>query len=121
MKNGGILGVTNGIQEAAKAIGWKVTVLDSAGSIDGRTAAFGQAMTLKPDGIIINGFDAVEQKPAMEAAKKAKIPMVSWHAARQSGLSMKWACSQTSPPMPWKSRKLRQTGPLWTLAASREW
>lgn len=85
MKNGGILGVTTGIQEAAKAIGWKVTVLDSAGSIDGRTAAFGQAMTLKPDGIIINGFDAVEQKPAMEAAKKAKIPMASWHAAPAVG------------------------------------
>lgn len=85
MKNGGILGVTNGIQEAAKAIGWKVTVLDGAGSIDGRTAAFGQAMTLKPDGIIINGFDAVEQKPAMEAAKKAKLPMVSWHAASAVG------------------------------------
>lgn len=85
MKNGGILGVTTGIQEAAAAIGWTVTVLDSGGSIDGRTAAFGQAMTLKPDGIIINGFDAVEQKPAMEAAKKAKIPMVSWHAASAVG------------------------------------
>lgn len=85
MKNGGILGVVNGVQEAVTAIGWEVTVLDSAGSIDGRTAAFGQAMTLKPDGIIINGFDAVEQKPAMEAAKAAGIPMVSWHAAPAVG------------------------------------
>jgi ribose transport system substrate-binding protein len=85
MKNGGILGVTTGIEEAAKAVGWKVTVLDSGGSIDGRTAAFGQAMTLKPNGIIINGFDAVEQKPAMEAAKAAKIPMVAWHAAPNVG------------------------------------
>jgi ribose transport system substrate-binding protein len=69
MKNGGILGVVNGVQEAATAIGWTVTVLDGAGSIDGRTAAFGQAMALKPDGIIINGFDAVEQKPAMERSQ----------------------------------------------------
>jgi ribose transport system substrate-binding protein len=85
MKNGGILGVVNGIQEAAAAIGWTVTVLDGAGSIDGRTAAFGQAMALKPDGIIINGFDAVEQAPSMEEAKNAKIPMVSWHAASAVG------------------------------------
>lgn len=85
MKNGGILGVVNGINEAASAIGWKVTVLDGAGSIGGRTAAFGQAMALKADGIIINGFDAVEQKPAMEEAKKAGIPMVSWHAAPAVG------------------------------------
>ena len=85
MKNGGILGGVNGIQEAAAAIGWTVTVLDGAGSIDGRTGAFGQAMTLKPDGIIINGFDAVEQQTAMDEAKKAKIPMVSWHAASAVG------------------------------------
>lgn len=63
LKNGGILGVTTGVEEAAAAIGWEVKVLDGAGSISGRTAAFGQAMALKPDGIIINGFDAVEQAP----------------------------------------------------------
>ena len=85
MKNGGILGVVNGVQEAANAVGWKVTVLDGAGSIGGRTAAFGQAMALQPDGIIINGFDVVEQKPAMEQAKAAGIPMVSWHAAPAVG------------------------------------
>ena len=81
MKNGGVLGVTKGIEEAAKAAGWTVRTLDGAGSVSGRTAAFGQAMTLKPDGLVICGFDAVEQKPGMEAAKAAKIPMVSWHAA----------------------------------------
>lgn len=71
MKNGGILKVVDGIGEAAKAVGWKVTTLDGAGSIAGRTAAFGQAMALKPDGIIINGFDTVEQGPAMPMASPA--------------------------------------------------
>ncbi|WP_245424054.1 ABC transporter substrate-binding protein [Methylovirgula sp. 4M-Z18] len=85
MKNGGILGVANGVQEAAKVLGWTVKVLDGAGSIGGRTAAFGQALALKPDGIIIDGFDAVEQKPAMEEAKAAGIPMAAWHAAPTVG------------------------------------
>ncbi len=85
LKNGGILGVTSGVQEAAAAIGWDVKVLDGAGSINGRTAAFGQAMALNPAGIVINGFDAVEQGPAMEQAKAAGIPMVSWHAAPAVG------------------------------------
>lgn len=80
LKNGGILGVTTGVEEAAAAVGWQVKVLDGAGSIGGRTAAFGQAMALKPDGIIINGFDAVEQAPALEQAKAAGIPLVAWHA-----------------------------------------
>ncbi len=85
MKNGGILGVTNGVQEAAKKIGWTVRVLDGAGSVSGRAAAFGQALALKPDGIIINGFDAVEQKAAMGQAHDAKVPMVSWHASPKIG------------------------------------
>lgn len=80
MKNGGVLGVTNGVEEAAEAIGWDVRTLDGAGSIQGRTAAFGQAFALKPDGIIINGFDAVEQQAALEQARESGIPLVSWHA-----------------------------------------
>ncbi|MEL6963146.1 MAG: substrate-binding domain-containing protein [Pseudomonadota bacterium] len=81
MKNGGILGVTKGIEEAAEAIGWEMRVLDGAGSISGRTAAFNQAMALSPDGIVINGFDAVEQQAGLDAAAEANIPMVAWHAA----------------------------------------
>ena len=56
LKNGGILGVTTGVEEAAAKIGWDVRVLDGAGSIQGRTAAIGQALALQPDGVIINGF-----------------------------------------------------------------
>ena len=85
LKNGGILGVTNGVEEAAKVIGWEVRVLDGAGSVQGRTAAFGQAMALKPDGIVINGFDAVEQQAALDQAAEAKIPMVSWHSGPKIG------------------------------------
>ncbi|MEO6300606.1 MAG: substrate-binding domain-containing protein [Paracoccaceae bacterium] len=85
MKNGGILGVVNGINEAAAKIGWTVTVLDGAGSVQGRAAAFGQALALNPDGIVINGFDAVEQQAALEQVKAAKIPLVSWHAGPKIG------------------------------------
>jgi ribose transport system substrate-binding protein len=80
LKNGGILGVTKGVQEAATKMGWTINVLDGAGSIQGRAAAFGQALALNPDGIIINGFDAVEQQAALEQVKAAGIPIVSWHA-----------------------------------------
>jgi ribose transport system substrate-binding protein len=85
MKNGGILGATKGVEEAAAAIGWTVKVIDGAGSVAGRTAAFGQAMALNPNGIIINGFDSVEQAQGMEAAKAAKIAIVSWHSSPNIG------------------------------------
>ncbi|MEM9199758.1 MAG: substrate-binding domain-containing protein, partial [Pseudomonadota bacterium] len=85
LKNGGILGVTSGIEEAAARIGWEVRVLDGAGSIQGRTAAIGQALALKPDGIIINGFDAIEQQAALEGVVAAGIPMVAWHSGPKIG------------------------------------
>ncbi len=85
LKNGGILGVTNGVEEAADKIGWEVRVLDGAGSIQGRTAAIGQALALQPDGIVINGFDAVEQQAALEGVATAKIPMVAWHSGPKIG------------------------------------
>ncbi len=85
LKNGGILGVTGGIEEAAAAIGWDVRVLDGAGSIQGRTAAIGQALALQPDGIIINGFDAVEQQAALEGVTGAGVPMVAWHSGPKIG------------------------------------
>lgn len=85
LKNGGILGVTNGVEEAAEVAGWTVRVLDGAGSVQGRTAAFGQAMALQPDGIIINGFDAVEQQAALDQVAAAEIPMVSWHSGPKIG------------------------------------
>lgn len=85
LKNGGILGVTNGVEEAVAKIGWTVRVLDGGGSVQGRTAAFGQAMALQPDGIIINGFDAVEQQAALDQVAAADIPMVSWHSGPKIG------------------------------------
>jgi ribose transport system substrate-binding protein len=85
LKNGGILGVTSGVEEAAGVLGWEVRVLDGAGSIQGRTAAIGQALALKPDGLIINGFDAVEQQAALEGVASAGIPMVSWHSGPKIG------------------------------------
>ena len=85
LKNGGILGVTEGVEEAVAAMGWDLRVLDGAGSIQGRTAAIGQAMALKPDGLIINGFDAVEQQAALGGVTAAGIPMVAWHSGPKIG------------------------------------
>ncbi|SEA94452.1 substrate-binding domain-containing protein [Rubrimonas cliftonensis] len=85
LKNGGVLGVTTGVEEAARVLGWQVRVLDGAGSIQGRTAAIGQALALRPDGIVINGFDAVEQQAALEGVASAGVPMVAWHSGPKIG------------------------------------
>jgi len=85
LKNGGILGASEGVKEAAAAIGWTVSVIDGQGSVSGRTAAMGQAMTLKPDGIVVGGFDTKEQQVVFDAAAKAGIPVVGWHSGNKPG------------------------------------
>ena len=42
-------------------------------------------MALKPDGIIVGGFDAIEQNAALAGVKDAGIPFVGWHATIEPG------------------------------------
>ena len=53
MRNGGVLGVSEGVQSAASAIGWRLKIIDGAGTVAGRVAAINQAVALKPDGIVL--------------------------------------------------------------------
>ena len=85
MKNGGILGVSKGVEEAGKAIGWTVRVIDGQGSVSGRTAALNQALALKPAGIVVGGFDTTEQKAAFANAATSGIPLVGWHSGEKPG------------------------------------
>ncbi len=85
LRNGGTEGVSRGVGEAAKAIGWTLRILDGRGDISARTAAVNQAIALKPDGIVLGGFDAVEQNAALATLKAAGIPYVGWHATVAPG------------------------------------
>ncbi|MDH4247878.1 MAG: substrate-binding domain-containing protein [Deltaproteobacteria bacterium] len=84
-RNGGALGVGQGAEEAAKAIGWKFRVIDGQGTVSGRTSALNQAIATKPDGIILGTVDAKEQAAAIEAAAKNGIKIVGWHSAAEAG------------------------------------
>jgi ribose transport system substrate-binding protein len=71
-------------QEAAK-IGWKVTVIDGKAGAQGRTDALNQALASKPAGIVLGGFDAMEQASTIKQAASLKIPVVGWHAGATPG------------------------------------
>jgi ribose transport system substrate-binding protein len=85
LRNGGTSGVADGVKEAIGAIGWKLLVIDGQGQVSTRTAALNQAIALKPDGIIVSGFDAIEQNAALASVKAAGIPFVGWHATIEPG------------------------------------
>ncbi|MBU0939348.1 MAG: substrate-binding domain-containing protein [Gammaproteobacteria bacterium] len=85
LRNSGVLGVSEGVKAAAQVMGWKLRILDGQGSVSGRTAALNQGIVLKPDGIILGGFDAREQLSTLKKVQAAKIPVVGWHAGPSAG------------------------------------
>ncbi|WP_435056363.1 substrate-binding domain-containing protein [Streptomyces venezuelae] len=87
MTNPGVAGVAQGVEEAAKAIGWPVRVIDGDGTPAGIQAALSQAITLRPSGIVIGGFDPQLTSQQMARAEAAHIPVVGWHAVGSPGPS----------------------------------
>ncbi|MER6943650.1 substrate-binding domain-containing protein [Nonomuraea sp. NPDC000554] len=87
MTNPGVAGTANGVQEAARSVGWNVRVIDGQGTPAGIRAAFGQALALRPSGIVLAGFDPESTAQQVEQANDARIPLVGWHATRTPGPS----------------------------------
>lgn len=83
--NGGIAGVAAGAQQAARAIGWHLRVVDGQASVGGRAAALRAALALHPNGLILGGFNATEQPATMREARLRRIPVVGWHAGPRPG------------------------------------
>ncbi|HUZ65627.1 MAG TPA: substrate-binding domain-containing protein [Acetobacteraceae bacterium] len=84
-RNGGARGVGQGAAQAAKVVGWDFRVLDGQGTVSGQTSAMGQAIALKPNGIILGGVDALQEAPAVAQAEKLGIKVVGWHAGPKPG------------------------------------
>jgi ribose transport system substrate-binding protein len=85
MRNGGVLGVSEGVRGAAAAIGWTLKIIDGAGSVASRVTAINQAAALKPDGIILGSVDAQEEAKAIRTAAEQGIRIVGWHSTAASG------------------------------------
>ena len=56
-RNGGAAGVGKGVEEAAAALGWNLTVMDGQGTVTGQSSVLSQAIALQPDGIILGAVD----------------------------------------------------------------
>ncbi|MFJ9565233.1 substrate-binding domain-containing protein [Streptomyces fuscichromogenes] len=87
MTNPGVAGAADGVKEAAKAIGWKVRVIDGQGTPAGIQAALSQAVAVKPDGIVLSGFDPKSTAQQVAQANTAGIPLIGWHAVDAPGSS----------------------------------
>ncbi|HVK55092.1 MAG TPA: substrate-binding domain-containing protein [Burkholderiales bacterium] len=85
LRNGGVLGVAQGVREAAKVIGWTVKVFDAGGNAAGRAKALADAAALRPDGVVLCGSDAQESKAGLAPFERRSVPVVGWHVGPEPG------------------------------------
>lgn len=85
LRNGGIIGVAQGVREATLTIGWTLKVFDAGGTAAGRLQAFERAMASNPDGLILCGADAQTSKRELTRFASRGIPIVAWHAGAMPG------------------------------------
>lgn len=85
MTNPGVAGAAAGVQTAGHSVGWDVRVIDGRGTPAGIEQAFGQAIALRPAGIVIGGFDPHSIAPEVRRARAAGIRLVGWHAVPAPG------------------------------------
>jgi ribose transport system substrate-binding protein len=85
LTNGGIAGAAHGVQQATRAIGWRLEVVDGQGSLEAQASALRAATRRKPAGIVVGGFDADTHRHAIRRARSHGIPVVGWHAGTRPG------------------------------------
>jgi ribose transport system substrate-binding protein len=85
LTNGGIAGAALGVQQAARAIGWPLQILNGQGTTAGQARVLRAALRLSPAGIVLGGFDATAQALALRRARALGIPVVGWHAGTRPG------------------------------------
>lgn len=85
LRNGGVYGVAKGISEAISNLSWQLRFIDSRGSEIRQGAGLKEAISFKPDAIILGGIDALRHKDTLTQARDLGIVVVGWHAAELAG------------------------------------
>jgi len=85
LRNGGILGVAQGVREAAREIGWSVKLFDAAGTPAGLRDALADALGAGHDGLILIGSDASGNRDSLARFAARGIPIVGWHVGPKPG------------------------------------
>lgn len=85
LRNGGILGVAQGVREAAAVLAWSVQVFDAGGTPAGRDRAAADALAARPDGVVLVGADAAAMEARLRPFAERGVPIVGWHVGPRAG------------------------------------
>lgn len=84
-KNGGVMGVYRGLEEAALKLGWKLSLEDGRGQKGTQTTLLTRAVATRAHGIVLGGFDPADYAEQVAIARQNGMTLVGWHAAKDPG------------------------------------
>ncbi len=87
LRNGGIIGVVVGIQEACQNLNWDLKIFDISSSLTIGHQSLIKGLNLKADGVILVGGDIVSMSSDnyLKKYQQKNIPIVGWHVAPYPG------------------------------------
>jgi ribose transport system substrate-binding protein len=86
LRNGGVLGVAQGLREAGRHLGWTLHVFDAAGTPGGRRHALERALARSPDGIAVCGMDGKVFDAECRRQSVTPRHVVGWHVGDRPGV-----------------------------------
>jgi ribose transport system substrate-binding protein len=84
-RNGGVMGVYRGFEEAAHRLGWHIRVEDGRGHKPRQAELLSRAVATRPHGIVFGGFEPDDFVDQVAGARQGRIVLVGWHAAQEPG------------------------------------
>ena len=84
-KNGGVMGVYRGFEEASKKLGWKISLEDGKGVKATQALILARAIAARPHGIVFGGFEPTDFANQVAGARRSNIVLLGWHAAKEPG------------------------------------
>lgn len=84
-RNGGVMGVYRGLEEAARILGWKLTLEDGRGDRTTQGQLLQSAVRSGAHGVVFGGFDPKDFSEPVASARQRRQVLVGWHAAKDPG------------------------------------
>jgi len=84
-RNGGVMGVYRGFEEASKKLGWQIRLEDGRGQKATQSSILAKAVAAGAHGIVFGGFDPVDFDEQVAGARQNKTILVGWHAGKDAG------------------------------------
>lgn len=98
-KNGGVMGVYRGFEEAAQMLGWKVQLEDGRSQKAAQATLLKQVLSSHPHGVVFGGFDPDDFSEQVALAKQSKVVLLGWHAAKEPGATKELFVNVSTRPV----------------------